>query len=121
MWTCVTPATCSEPQFEYVITPTDHGAVVQVQPAFPPKFELEAAWNSGCRDERRRQSECVKPEGESLVIGSKQTVSKYRLTEVDLLHVPRPSPHCVRLGDEVEVDGESWKTLRSSLPAGTSV
>lgn len=50
VWTCVTPATCSEPQFEYVITPTDHGAVVQVQPAFPPKFELEAAWNSGCRD-----------------------------------------------------------------------
>lgn len=33
-----------------IITPTDHGAVVQVQPAFPPKFELEAAWNSGCRD-----------------------------------------------------------------------
>lgn len=80
MWTCVTPATCSEPQFEYVITPTDHGAVVQVQPAFPPKFELEAAWKSGCRDERRRQSECVKAEGESLVIGSKQTVYRIKVS-----------------------------------------
>lgn len=80
VWTCVTPATCSEPQFEYVITPTDHGAVVQVQPAFPPKFELEAAWKSGCRDERRRQSECVKAEGESLVIGSKQTVYRIKVS-----------------------------------------